>query len=75
MAFVFYLIVPTFVFWTVLTKYHMLENSQFKERFGSSYADLDTKNGKKVLIQPIYFFLRRLYLTYLVMFGSDTFVY
>ena len=53
----------------------MLENSQFMAHFGSSYADLDTKNGKKVLIQPIYFFLRRLYLTYLVMFGSDTFVY
>ena len=53
----------------------MVENSQFIARFGSSYADLETRNGKRVLIQPIYFFLRRLYLSYLVMFGSDTFVY
>ena len=53
----------------------MVENTQFKERFGSSYEDLDTNNGKKVLVQPIYFFLRRLYLSYLVMFGSETFVY
>ena len=74
-SFVFYIFVPTLVFSTVLCKYHMVENTQFKERFGSSYEDLDTNNGKKVLVQPIYFFLRRLYLSYLVMFGSETFVY
>ena len=63
------------MFAAVLSRYDMIDNSHFKWRFGSSYADLETKNGKKVLIQPIYFFLRRLYLSYLVMFGSDTFVY
>ena len=74
-SFVFYICVPSIVFTTVLCKYHMLENTQFQARFGSSYADLNTNVGKRVLIQPIYFFLRRLYLSYLVMFGSTTFVY
>ena len=37
---------------------------------------METKNGKKVLIQPSYFLARRLYLSYLVIFGtSDVFIY
>lgn len=45
-------------------------------KYGSFFEGLETKNGKKVLIQPSYFLARRLYLSYLVIFGtSDVFIY
>ena len=46
-----------------------------KKLYGAFYDGLATKNGKKVLIWPMYFLARRLYLTYLIIFGTEVFVY
>ena len=74
-AFFVYILIPIIVFMSVMRYYKHLDTEYVKYKYGAFYEGLATKNGKKVFIQPIYFLLRRLYLTYLVVFGSEVFVY
>ena len=70
-----YLTLPVVILVGVLQNYRLIDTKQIKERYGSFYEGLATKNGKKVLIQPMYFLAMRLYLSYLVIFSTSIFVY
>ena len=67
---------PILVLIGVMRNYLHLHDKQIKKKYGSYYEGLATKNGKKVLVQPMYFLARRLYLSYVVIFGGSTvFIY
>ena len=74
-AFFVYILIPIVVFIGATRYFKHVDSEYVKDKYGTFYEGLATKNGKKVLIQPIYFLLRRLYLNFLVMFGSTVFVY
>ena len=59
----------------VLRNFRQVDTKEVKDRYGSFYDGLATENGKKVLVQPMYFLARRLYLSYLVIFGTAVFIY
>lgn len=50
-----------------------LNDQLIKKRVGSVYEELDIRKGKKILIQPMFFLLRRLVLGYAVVYMNDNF--
>ena len=74
---VFYIIIPTYSLIKLLFKFDQLKvfsKDHFK-RFGALYEGLAVKNGRKVMLEPIAFLIRRIFLAILVVFGSKTFIW
>ena len=70
LAAVLYLSVPIFVLTKVLKNFSHLKDSQFQSRFGALYETKAIKRGKKTLLQPTSFLLRRVFLVFLIVFGT-----
>ena len=65
-----YLAIPFGCLVIVMRKFESLENMHYQRRFGAFYEGLKLKNGRKVLIEPTLYLLRRLALALLVVLAS-----
>ena len=52
-----------------------LEEKEFKQSFGSFYKGLEIKKGRKVLLYPVSFLVRRFLLVYLFVAGPKELIY
>lgn len=70
-----YIVIPFFVLLVVIRRFEQLQNVQVKRRFGLIYRGLNLKYGRIVTLWPLYYLVRRLYLPYVVVFGTGVFIY
>ena len=70
-----YFFLHAYTFYITFTKFKMIRDKELMEKFGHFYDGIDTKQGKKVLLQPMTFLLRRLFMVYLIVYGTKTFTY
>ena len=55
--------------------FKVLNRKEAKKSFGAFYEDRAIKRGRKVLLHPLSFLLRRIVLVYLVVAGPEELVY
>ena len=72
---IIYLLLPLYTLVKVLINFTEIKSKKFEDTFGSFYADIDINRGKRGLIQPCMLLLRRIYLVYVVMQGTQIFYY
>ena len=76
MAFtIFFTLPPIAVFTFLIKKFRKLQDKQLSSRFKILYERLELKKGIIVLIQPIFFLLRRLILTLSVVLLDQTLIW
>jgi len=59
---------PAYLYWLLKTNFQSLELRSFKKKYSAFYEELELRNGEMVLLQPIWFLLRRLMLAVMVVF-------
>jgi len=62
------LLYPAYFAWKLTKNFDSLDERRFKMQYGKFYEDLDLRNGKMVLLQPIWFLARRFLLSVMVVF-------
>ena len=65
-----YILIPFGCLIIAFNNFDNLDKNQYKNRVGEIYDGLKIKNGKKVLSEPSFFFLRRLGMAGLVLTSS-----
>lgn len=72
-----YILIPAYTLIKLLYKFDELKvfSKDLFTSFGALYEGLAVKNGRKVLLEPIAFLTRRIFLAILVVFGSKTFIW
>ena len=58
-----------------MKEFEVLHRKEAKKRFGAFYEDRAIKRGRKVLLHPFGFLLRRIVLVYLVVAGPEELVF
>jgi len=66
---------PAFFAWKLTKDFDSLETSKFKKKYGKFYEELDLRNGKMVLLQPIWFLVRRFLMSMMVIFLRTTVIW
>jgi len=66
---------PAFFAWKLTKNFHSLETWHFKRKYGKCYEDVDLRNGNMVLLQPIWFLLRRFIVSVMVVFFNTTVIW
>lgn len=70
-----YIILPTFAFGQLMRNFKLVNEKSFENTYGALYQGLKTKNGRKVLAEPIVFLLRRIFIAWVVIYGRDLFFF
>ena len=70
-----YLVIPTATLLTIAKFWRQINDKGMEARYGEIYANLNIERGKKVLLAPTNFLLRRAFLVMLVFFGTDVFIF
>ena len=58
-----------------MKEFDSLSDKEMKQQLGAFYEGIDTKRSRKVLLQPLSFYFRRLVLAYLVVAGVEKLIY
>jgi len=66
---------PVFFAWKLTKNFDSLDERSFKKKYGKFYEELDLRNGKMVLLQPVWFLLRRFTLSVMVVFLNTTVIW
>ena len=66
-----YFVLPVIALAVVGAKWSKVRDKAFTETLGSLYENLALDKGRKVLLQPIYFLLRRLHFPILVIYFTQ----
>jgi hypothetical protein len=66
---VFYVVLPLSTFIFILVRFKDLNKTRIKRRIGDFYEGLDLSKGKQSLIYTAAFYLRRIYLPWMIVFG------
>ena len=66
-------VTPFLIFRYVTYHFTKLNEQLVKKRVGTVYDELDLRKGKKILIQPVFFLLRRIVLAYTIVYMKDNF--
>lgn len=74
-AFTIYVLIPLFTLVKLCRNFDQIKEKEFSAQFGALYDDLAVKNGKKVLLEPIAFLLRRVFLAFLIIYGTKVFIW
>jgi len=64
-----------FFAWKLTKNFDSLDEKDFRQKYGKFYEELDLRNGKMVLLQPIWFLLRRFLLSFMVVFLNTTVIW
>ena len=70
-----YLAVSLYAYYRSMKDFKSLSDREMKQQIGAFYEGIDVKRGKKVLLQPLSFYMRRIALAYLVVSGFDELIY
>ena len=70
-----YLAVSLYAYYRSMKDFESLSDREMKQQIGAFYEGIDVKRGKKVLLQPLSFYMRRIVLAYLVVAGFDELIY
>lgn len=68
-VFMVYVLVPIYTLTRIILNFDKVKDKDFIARFGELYGRLTIKNGRKVLLEPITFLIRRIFLVFLVIYG------
>ena len=71
----FYLFLPTSILIFCLARFEHLEKINNKGRIGDFYDGLDLSKGRIVLLYNVVFYLRRLYIPWMIVYGSRNIVF
>ena len=70
LVFAVYTFIPFILLAYLLCIFNEISKSKIKARFGKIYEQLKLDNGRKVLMNPFFYLLRRLWLAFLVVYGK-----
>ena len=70
-----YIVLPLFAYYRSMIDFDLVLSRDMRHQFGAFYEGKAIKKGRKVLIHPVVFLARRLFLVYLVVAGTDEFIY
>jgi len=65
-----YLLIPAIAIIQLLRNFDLAEEKGFKNRFGALYEGLDTRKGRQILLEPIVFIARRIFVAWIVIYGT-----
>ena len=71
----FYITIPLYAYYRSMKEFQNLKSKDLRQKFGAFYKGKAIGKGKHVLIQPVIFLARRLFLVYLVVAGTDELVF
>jgi len=66
---------PAFLAWKLTKDFDSLDTWHMKRKYGKWYEELDLRNGKMVLLQPIWFLVRRFLMSMMVIFLRTTVIW
>ena len=69
------ILLPFFVLYVMHTKFAKLKNKQVKSKFGAIYESLDLDKGRAVILVRLFYFARRLMISFTVIFLKDYPIY
>ena len=75
LSFAAYILIPTFTLAKLLINFEQVRDRDFSAKFGAFYDGLSLKNGKKVLLEPVAFLARRIFLAFLIIYSTKTFIW
>ena len=70
-----YTALPLLAFYKTMRHFKDLKSRGMKQAFGTLYQSLDISQGRRVLLHPLSFLIRRLVLAYLVVAGTKVLIY
>lgn len=70
-----YIVLPLFALFKTMQDFDQITSREMKHQFGAFYEGKAIKRGKKVLLHPVLFLARRLFLVVLVVAGTKVFIY
>mmetsp|Transcript_6439 Transcript_6439/g.8626 ORF Transcript_6439/g.8626 Transcript_6439/m.8626 type:complete len:211 (+) Transcript_6439:2053-2685(+) len=70
-----YIVIPLVTLAVVLCKFDLVQEKEFAETYKALYEGLAITNGRKVLLDPANFLLKRFCLALLVIFGPKVLIY
>ena len=72
---VIYSSIPLYAFYETMRQFKDLKHRTMKQRFGAFYEGRVLRRGRKVLLHPLSFLVRRFVLVYLVVAGPEELIY
>jgi len=69
------LALPIYIGRLLSNNFNVLDHSKFKRKYSAFYCELHLHNGQMVLLQPIWFFVRRFLLAMMVVFCGTTVIW
>ena len=70
-----YLAVPLYAYYKSMTGFEKLTDKEMKQQFGAFYEGINVNCGKKVLLQPLSFYMRRIVLALLIVVGREELIF
>ena len=70
-----YSYIPLKLLYNLAKNFKKTSDKEFTKQYGALYKDLKITNGRSVLLNPIVYFLRRVVICYLVVYGTDVLIY
>ena len=70
-----YIFIPLLAFFQLMRKFSLVNEKGFKKTYGALYENLDTRKGKKVLLEPFSFLFRRVFIAFIVIYGNVPFIW
>ena len=71
----FLVLFPTAIFWYIRRHYSELDTPFMRRHYGNLYEELNLKEGEKVLLQPIFFLVRRMQLALAVVVVTQALIW
>ena len=69
-----YVVLPLYAYIKTVISFKYLADKTMLDSFGAFYRGMNLKHGRKVLLNPLMFHLKRLGLIFLVYFGPEYFI-
>mgnify|MGYP007058516704 CR=1 FL=1 len=69
------LILPIFFIWQLVKNFNNLGEARYIKKFGAFYEELNLKSGKKTILVPGFFLLRRMMLAIAICLFTESFIW
>lgn len=69
------IVLPIFFIWQLVRNFKNLEETRYVRKFGALYEELNLSRGKKTILVPGFFLLRRMLLAVAICLFTETFIW
>ena len=67
--------IPVISIIQLLINFEKTSDRKFTRKYGVLYANLDVKKGRQVILNRLVFLARRVFVAYIIVFGTKVFIY